>query len=703
MFKKAHPIWLDGLAGHMNIQAVFRANFMYHGGNACLCITAASLYRIHINDVFVGYGPARAPHRHARVDRLDVARFLSDGENHIRIEVAGYNCYSFYTLKQLSFLCAEILIHDDAIIYTGRDFTGSRVAARAQKVMRYSFQRPFTEVWDLASPDLDMPVQECHLSLTYLPRELALPDYELIVLDCVIGGGRISRDNLLPLRKDERYVLGISPICSGWTEAEIPYIPAYLHQSFRYHPSDTYTDTLGLTKLQADSYLLVDSGRNHTGFIRLQLQVNHDTHLMVSFDEKLYDGCVDPRQIEMINLVDYHLPARKEPYQLETFEAYEFRYAMILVVEGEVILSGLQLRSYIYPVTASDIGTDDDILRKIDRAAIETYRQNTLDVYMDCPSRERGGWLCDSYYTAQAEAAFTGASQVERVFMRNFLLYDRDTNIPAGMLPMCYPADHPDGKFIPQWAFWFILELDQFFERCPDVDPADYRKLCYDLINFLETYTNRSGLLENLPSWNFIEWSRANDWTLDVNYPTNMLYARVLEIIGTRYLDDHLLERCSCIRDEVRSRAFNGLYFVDHAVRDKAGVLVNCDDISEVCQYYAIRFGLISLDDPAYSDLMQTVLNVFGPSRSVDGRMPVEPANALMGVYLRMEILLELGCYDQLLSEIKSYFGHMAAVSGTLWEHCDPSASMNHGFASFAGVAIRKALQEMHPCQPVHQ
>ena len=33
-------------------------------------------------------------------------------------------------------------------------------------------------------------------------------------------------------------------------------------------------------------------------------------------------------------------------------------------------------------------------------------------------------------------------------------------NIPQGMLPMCYPSDHVNGNFIPNWAMWFVIELE---------------------------------------------------------------------------------------------------------------------------------------------------------------------------------------------------------------------------------------------------
>ena len=64
-----------------------------------------------------------------------------------------------------------------------------------------------------------------------------------------------------------------------------------------------------------------------------------------------------------------------------------------------------------------------------------------------------------------------------------------------------------------------------------------------------------------------------------------------------------------------------------------------------------------------------------------------------MGIYLRMETLLEYGMNERVLSEIKGFFGGMARLTGTLWEHAHVyGGSLNHGFASFAGVAILRAL-----------
>lgn len=74
-------------------------------------------------------------------------------------------------------------------------------------------------------------------------------------------------------------------------------------------------------------------------------------------------------------------------------------------------------------------------------AAIETFRQNAVDLFFDCPSRERAGWLCDSFFTGRVEYLLTGKTAIETGFLENFLHEECYAALPEGMFPMCYPAD----------------------------------------------------------------------------------------------------------------------------------------------------------------------------------------------------------------------------------------------------------------------
>ena len=106
------------------------------------------------------------------------------------------------------------------------------------------------------------------------------------------------------------------------------------------------------------------------------------------------------------------------------------------------------------------------------------------------------------------------------------MLPERFEHLPEGMLPMCYPADHNDGVFIPNWALWFVVQLEEYTQRGGDMQlAAALEDKVLGLFDYFKPFLNEDGLLEKLESWVFVEWSAANRFVQDVNYPSNMLYA----------------------------------------------------------------------------------------------------------------------------------------------------------------------------------
>ena len=337
----------------------------------------------------------------------------------------------------------------------------------------------------------------------------------------------------------------------------------------------------------------------------------------------------------------------------------------------------------------------DAELNKIVAAAVNTFAQNAVDVLTDCPSRERAGWLCDSYFSSRAEALFTGENRVERNFLENYAMAAPSPFLPAGMLPMCYPSDHNDGVYIPNWTMWYLLELRNYVNRTGDNEMAVLsREKVYGLVEFFDRYVNADGLLENLESWVFIEWSRCNDkdFIAGVNYPSNMIWAAALDAVADLYGDDALRERAAKMRKVIREQSWNGEFFEDNAIRGEDGKLQKTGHTSETCQYYAFYFGVASREtDPV---LFETMLTKFGPKRDDKVVYPtVYRSNAIVGNYLRLELLMNYGYRAEVLSECRDFFTQMAEMTGTLWEHSQLSCSLNHGFASMAAVYIDRCAK----------
>ena len=711
-FKEGKPVWLKDRQKVMNLQAGFKCSFKANKKSKyILKITGSTLYRIYVNGNFVHYGPARAAHGYVRIDEISLDAYISEGINSVAIEVAGYNCGTYYTLNIPSFLQMEITEDDKVICSTGENccVKGVELTTRVRKAVRYSFQRSFSEIYHLDNNDeltnwvtnnsLNMEeLETVDINLKYLPREVPVPKYELKQFRDIVEAGEVSRrwdkENIKYIR--HRFIHKVPDLTQGYRHDEIDEHPFEVLQecTFKKDENNLCKTQGGSICISEGSYVLFDMGVNNVGFITAEIIAEEDSEVYLVFDEKLIDGKIDISTWSWVNIIKYTFKKNSKPYRIESFECYGFKYLQCMVLKGSIKLALLGLREYSYPnYRNTEFKCSDEKINKIFEAAVQTYRQNTLDVFMDCPTRERAGWLCDSYFTAQSAHYFSGEAIVEKVMLENFVLADKFPCIPEGMLPMCYPADHQDGNFIPQWAMWYVIELDQYFKRNKDADKKTFEPLCRRLVEYFQKFRNSDGLLERLEKWCFVEWSDANKWVQDVNYPTNMLYSKMLRLIGTWYNDDALLKEAEKVKQEIIKQSFDGTCFIDNAIRSSDGVLELTGNRSEVCQYYAFFFDIADPEDERFAKLKDLVLNVFGPYRKAKGIMPeIAYANAFIGNYLRMELLLRWGRYEKVLEECKGYFYKMAETTGTLWEHDSISGSLNHGFASFIGAGIVKCL-----------
>nr|MBA3848197.1 hypothetical protein [Planctomycetota bacterium] len=444
--------------------------------------------------------------------------------------------------------------------------------------------------------------------------------------------------------------------------------------------STPYDPTTAIA-LADHGFAILDLGDNLTGFFSARVRCDRPCRLIMLFDEVARDdGDVDFMRACCVNAIEWTLAAGD--YALETIEPYTARHLKLLALDGGCAVHQVALRGYGNSESGrAAFACADRRLVRVFEAARATFAQNALDVFMDCPSRERAGWLCDSYFTGRVALDLCGTTTVERAFLENFLLPERFPGLPDGMLPMCYPADHDDGNFIPNWAMWFVLELEEYLARSGDrALIEDLKPRVAKLIAYLRGFENADGLLEKLPKWVFVEWSKANDFVQDVNYPSNMLWAGMLDAAARLYGVGEWSDRAARVRATVRGQSFDGTFFVDNAVRQD-GVLARTTNTTEVCQYFAFYFGVA--DRQRDAALWRILVDDFGPQRKASGKHPtVHPANAFIGNYVRLELLSAAGLAKQALDETLGYFLFMAERTGTLWENDGAYASCNHGFAS---------------------
>ena len=707
-FIEAQPVWGRAYQNQMNRTLGFRAIFTSQGNEThTLRITGGRYYHIYLNGEHLAFGPARGPHGWTRVDEYKLEN-LKDGINLLAIEVVGYNVNSYDAANQPPFLQAEIEKSGRIIAHTAiasSEFQAILIDERVQKVPRYSFQRPMMEYWKLTpnsrnwinDPNIKISPIELVRQNTQklLPRRVPQNKYKIIVADSIISRGAFRNDYQPDHYWQPRYYANFPEYYKAFRPEQLDKDPLRKSQQIKMFKQNKVQQILSSNnplQLETDESAIIKFDIIRTGFPGLKIECDQPTTLYWQFDEILVDGDIDLKRYGCVNVVVWEL--EKGNYELEAFATYDMKYVKLMVMKGSCKIDSLYIREYAAAdVFAAKFKSSDPDLNKIFEAGRQTYRQNASDIFMDCPSRERAGWLCDSYFAARVAADLSGHSRVEKNFLENFALPDSFAHLPEGMLPMCYPADHPDSVFIPNWAMWLFLELEEYYQRTGDKVLVDAFEIKYEqLIDYFRPFENEYGLLENLEKWVFIEWSKANAFVQDVNYPTNMLYAELLEVGARLYGKKDLSSKAANLRQVIRKQAFDDQFFIDNAVRNESGELKMTDNRTEVCQYFAFFSNVAT---PEFHPQLWNILTTdFGPEREKEGLWPeIWPANSFVGNYLRMEILSRYDETNTIIKEIPDYWLYMAERTGTLWENKNTAASCNHGFASHAcHVLYRDAL-----------
>ena len=711
-FRRALPVWEEGCERDMNHHLSFTLPLTPDLQNPVLSLAGSCSFTVSINGQFIAHGPARCAHGYYRVDQLALTKYLTDGNATLSIRVAGYYARSFSHLRQPSFLCAELTDGDRVVAYTAPEeggFTAYAVSERITRVQRYSYQRPFVEHYHLSAnafsyengkggKPVTLAAQE---DKNFLVRTQPYGDYPVVLPKGEIAEGTVSYTDKDEYWTDRAITMPAEGVLDGFPQEELA-VHTY-REVGRMDFSRTasyFCRTAQAVELVPNSYADIDLGCNYAGILDFTVETPGGCELYILFDEFFAeDGSLNPFRLDASNIFYYKIESGK--YHIHTCEPYTMRALRLVAVGGSATVRGLKMFKIAFPsrlIGARPVN-GDETLGKLFDAAVETFSANAVDYYMDCPSRERAGWLCDSFFTGRVEHLLTGASRIERAFLENFILPDSyGERIPDGMLPMCYPSDFSEGSsFIPNWAMFFVLELEEYLARTGDralIDDA--REKIDRLLAWFRQYENADGLLERLPGWVFVEWSRANDLVQDINFPTNMMYAMMKDALARLYGMDALKKEAAALRETIRRLSYTQSgFFSDNMVYDENGTPVLSGECTEVCQYYAFFSGVAT--PASYPALWIRLRDEFGFSRRETGAYPqVAFANAFIGNYLRMELLDRAGEKDRLMADITDYFTYMADKTGTLWEHTSTFASCNHGFASHILVWMDRAGLLVH-------
>ena len=727
-----NAIWIDLPADAMNVAAAFRLVLGHPAGGATLRLAAADFCRVWVDGRLAAHGPARTAHGYARVEEVllpirnlggeaaltaaEGGDFKAEGRLHengdlvLFVEVLSAHVPCFDGVEQDAFFAAEVVAPDGRVLAGTDDFEAWLDGTLVRRVRRFSYQRGFVESRRIAAdPEAFRrggPAPEGWTRAATVPRPLPRllprraprPVLDFRDAGAPVARGAFSADASVAAPMGREVTLVGTQGFKGYPPAEWEDDPAADAARLESHAENAESaESANSSSLR--TFSLYDLRRTRTGFfsLRVRAEAPEGATVLLLFDElRAPDGArfpVDPFRNACSNVAKWRLGPGA--HDLLSFHPNSARFVAVAVLEGRAEVERLGVVPYENPDAARVPlpPTGDAALDAIVDAARATFAQNAVDLLTDCPSRERAGWLCDAFFTGRAEALLTGRNDVERAFLENYALAPSLASLPGGMLPMCYPAEHAAGTYIPNWALWWLLELDAYRARTGDEETvAASRPKIGPLLAWFDRYAGPEGLLEDLPGWVFVEWSACNDpdHVRGVNFPTNFLWAAALEAAARLLGRPDLAARGASVRAAAAELAWDGEWFDDNALRGEDGALRRAGHPTETGQYYAFYFG--AADPATRPALWERLCADFGPSRDAARTWPdIPPSNAIVGAYLRLELLLRDGRAEQCLRECRGFFAPMARLTGTLWENLSPEASLDHGFASSAAWLIRRA------------
>ncbi len=683
-----------------------------------VCVTARSLYRLFVNGTPVLYGPARTAHGYARVDEKDISALVRAGINHIAIEVVAYGCdypgynrYSNDCTLEDGMLTAELLVNGQVALATGRDdFKTCVITARDSESERISHSRECTEVYHMDAayvawrcgegsfvspvPVADEPIYLCHKAL--IPTLECFPIRDLVAF----GACRMDTDRAV---KTLFYEVN-SPVYEALPEhptADCRRTVEDLTSSVSVHSTAD-----GLTLGGAESfYALYDGGVSRVGFIRLSVTCETAGILDLVHSELLdTDGTIPYYHNQVTRL---HLPAGRTDFL--AMEPALVRYLkLIFRGTGAVTIHDLAILDDSYPDEhRATFQCSDENVNRLYHAAKLTLRLNTRDIFMDCPERERGGWLCDSLWTARAATLLLSDTRVEREFLENFLLTPAD-GMFHGFFSEVYPANKPDYKAmtgITTWSFWLMCEVCEYIRRTGDTAFAEEH--CARIRAFVEGsrfFLGKSGLLENLP-WLFIDWSMANlpEHNQPVSTAANALYAYMLDDLGRTFDEPDWVTEAVRIRTLLRTSVLGSDSMVDLKYIPDAfdvtpdGALRARDRYSEAAMYTALWSGLF---EPGECPVLERMVrDRMGPAPIYAKDPNVGGSQLFIGLCIRLDMLARRGCDRKLYADLRALFDpQLREGPGTLWENgIIDTSSRCHGFTAHAGVHLVRDILGLAP------
>lgn len=486
-----------------------------------LQITCSGHYRLYVNGRFVERGPVRAnPHR-KYYDTVDLAAFLTPGENVLALKLVQLrqaNTRSPHSRPMLwtsgpgPELCTDegwrfrpdpaydqnparrhfnvgqgaMEIYDrrraeEGWILAGYD-DSAWSAARVLREPRSGSTRKVMPYQRLQPSPLPRLRQKCYrpsailktgevLSLPWIPNRCDLGQYLLGDVPEELGRVRFE---------------GLEGFCSGLpiTVLPAPLVAEGTPEERRY-----------------DATVIFRFSPYRAGWLRLDVEGGAGAVIDVSYGENYIAGRV-PAVLDVNAFADRYV-LREGRQQHEFYDLKGMIYLQLTIRNHTrpVLLHAVEIAASEAPVATPVCHFGEEPLDRIARCCLETQRISLIDGMIDS-FREQAEWLGDNSRILRLLYDVFNARPWAELFLRNVA----DSQANSGILPQTTLGD-AGAWFIPDFMLWWVAGMRDHGRFC---GPESLRPFFPELVRVLRWFEDQAderGFLNEVPNWIFIDWA----------------------------------------------------------------------------------------------------------------------------------------------------------------------------------------------------
>ncbi len=438
---------------------------------ARLAITADDCYKLYVNGRFAGLGPAPSYPSHYHYNTWDVTDLLKANALiaiGVHVFYQGMHSLTFVSADNLQGMIAQLEIEftDGSSMVVVSDETWRCLRCDAFESRQiYGYQTAFSE----------------HIDLRKIPHGWAERGFD-------DGDWQAPCTGPVP----EHYNLSAQPTPPV---AVFETVPARIVKKAEGH----YFIDFGC-QLTGETAFVVSGPAGHV------VEIRHGEEL---------DGA-DTVRFDMRCNCTYQefctLSGRREE-DLVFYDYKGFRYVEVLNWPEALTVERVRAyeRHYPFPERASHFSSSNPLLDEIWTLCRNGVRVGTLDVYLDCPTREKGGFMGDGFVTGTSHLILTGDGRILRKFLTDVA---NTRHICPGLLSTA--PNRINGELAEYSMLWPVLL--EFYYRWTG-DQAFVEAMIPVLagqLSYFAGYENDDGLLEDLFAHATRRYSVLVDW------PTNL-------------------------------------------------------------------------------------------------------------------------------------------------------------------------------------